>query len=274
LPDFNKLSLKKLLVILCCAISFQAFAQNKITDTTKKNVADTIKKDLFTAPDTVKKLHSNPLSLIPPAALIGYGALSFVVHPIRRLDYYVRNEIAKTDPNFNTKAESYFLFTPIVMVYGLDLIGVEGKNTFIDRTALLALSGGFAGLSSLTLKYTTHRLRPNGKDHYSFPSGHTTAAFAGAEFLAQEYSEKSPVYTVIGYSFAVTTGIFRMYNRDHWFSDVVAGAGFGILSTKAAYLVYPYLRNWLTHTDKNGKSTFIMPTYQDGVPGLSFAKVF
>jgi len=97
-------------------------------------------------------------------------------------------------------------------------------------------------------------------------------AFAGAEFLAQEYSDKSPVYTIIGYGFAVTTGVFRMYNRDHWFSDVVAGAGFGILSTKAAYLIYPYLRNALTHTDqKTGKSTAIMPIYQNGMIGLSFA---
>jgi membrane-associated phospholipid phosphatase len=93
----------------------------------------------------------------------------------------------------------------------------------------------------------------------------------GAEFLAQEYSEKSPLYTVIGYTAAVTTGIFRMYNRDHWFSDVVAGAGFGVLSTKAAYLVYPYLRNALTHKGKHGKSTMIMPMYQNGAIGLSFA---
>jgi hypothetical protein len=93
----------------------------------------------------------------------------------------------------------------------------------------------------------------------------------GAEFLAQEYSDKSPVYTIVGYTFAVTTGIFRMYNRDHWFSDVVAGAGFGILSTKAAYLVYPWIRNQLTHKDKQGRSTMIMPFYQDGNAGLSFA---
>jgi len=69
----------------------------------------------------------------------------------------------------------------------------------------------------------------------------------------------------------VGTGIFRMYNRDHWFSDVVAGAGFGVLSTKAAYLIYPYLRNKLTHKSKSGKSTMVMPTYQNGTPGLSFA---
>jgi len=263
--------LKKIILALFCFITITTNAQVNTADTAKKNLADTVKKDLFTAPDTVKKLHSNPLSLIAPVALISYGVSSFVFHPIRRFDYFIYSETQKTDPTFSTKAESYFLVTPIVMVYGLDLIGVEGKNTFIDRTALLGLSGGILGLTGYITKYTTHRLRPNRTDYLSFPSGHTSIAFMGAEFLAQEYSEKSPVYTVIGYTVAVTTGIFRIYNRDHWFSDVVAGAGFGILSTKAAYLIYPYLRNKLTHKDKNGKSTMIMPTYQNGVPGLSFA---
>ena len=261
--------MKIIIFALFLIISFEAGAQAPV-DTSKKKLVDTLKKDLLTAPDTVKKLHSNPKSLILPIAAIAYGALSLEVHPIRRIDYYVHGDIQKTNPTFNSKAESYFLFGPIAMVYGLNLIGVSGKNVFIDRTAILGLSGGILGLSELVLKHTTHRLRPNGADYYSFPSGHTGAAFLGAEFLAQEYSAKSPIYTVIGYTFAVTTGVFRMYNRDHWFSDVVAGAGFGVLSTKAAYLIYPYLRNKLTHKDKNGKSTMIMPTYQDGVPGLAF----
>lgn len=253
--------MKKILVALLCIITIQANAQ----------IGDTLKKDLLTAPDTVKHLHSKAWAVIPPVALVTYGALSFVIHPIRRLDYYTYNEIEKTDPNFHTKAESYFQFAPIALVYGLNLVGVSGKNTFIDRTALLGLSGGILSFTGLVTKHATHRLRPNGTDYYSFPSGHTATAFAGAEFLAQEYSAKSPVYGAIGYAFAVTTGVFRMYNRDHWFSDVVAGAGYGILSTKAAYFIYPYLRNWLTHTDKNGKHAMVMPLYQDGTAGLSFA---
>jgi membrane-associated phospholipid phosphatase len=156
----------------------------------------------------------------------------------------------------------------------LNLAGVEGKNSFVDRSALLGLSGAFMGISTFPLKHFTHRLRPNASDQLSFPSGHTAAAFTFAEFMAQEYGDKSPVYTVVGYTFATATGVFRMYNRAHWFSDVVAGAGFGILSTKAAYLVYPSIRKMFTHTDKAGKSTFIMPTYQDGAPGLAFAKQF
>ncbi len=158
------------------------------------------------------------------------------------------------------------------MVYGLNLAGVEGKNRFIDRTALIGLSGGILAVADFSLKHTTHRLRPNQGDYYSFPSGHTSTAFAGAEFMAQEYAGKSPWYGVIGYAIATTTGVFRMYNRDHWFSDVVAGAGFGILSTKAAYLIYPYIRNTLTHKDKNGKSTLVMPAYQNGFIGLAFTK--
>jgi hypothetical protein len=264
--------MKCLFVMICCALAINVSAQKNLPDTGKKKLVDTIKKDLFTAPDTVKKLHSNPRSLIPPAILIVYGASSFVIHPVRQFDHYVFGRVEQNDADFHSKAESYFQFAPIAMVYGLNLIGVEGKNRFIDRTALLGLSGGILGIVDYTLKKTTHRLRPNNADYYSFPSGHTSIAFAGAEFLAQEYAGKSVWYGVAGYAIAATTGVFRMYNRDHWFSDVVAGAGFGILSTKAAYLVYPYIRNWLTHKDKNGKSTLVMPTYQDGVVGLAFAK--
>ncbi|HVV56505.1 MAG TPA: phosphatase PAP2 family protein, partial [Mucilaginibacter sp.] len=86
-------------------------------------------------------------------------------------------------------------------------------------------------------------------------------------------------------SIATTTGIFRVYNRDHWFSDVVAGAGFGILSTKAAYLIYPTIRNWLTHGDEKARehsskkksryqNTMIEPMFQDGAFGLAFSTNF
>jgi membrane-associated phospholipid phosphatase len=262
--------LRNIFFALLCVGYLGASAQVK--DTTKKKLADTLKKDLLTAPDTVKHLHSSTAALIPPAIMVGYGVASFIIHPVRRFDYYVNSNFDKYYPRYPGSIENYFQFAPVAIVYGLNLVGVSGKNTFIDRTALLGLSAGIAGISVYGLKNTTHRLRPNKADHFSFPSGHTANAFMGAEFLAQEFSGKSPVYGIVGYTFAITTGVLRMYHRDHWFSDVVAGAGFGILSTKAAYLLYPYLRNAFTHTDKSGKhTTMIMPIYQDGVKGLSFA---
>jgi len=255
--------LKKIVFALLCVISIDANAQ----------VVDSVKKDLFTAPDTVKHLHSKVLSLVVPAALISYGALSFIVDPIRRLDYSTNNEIQKTDPNFSSKAENYFQFAPVILTYGLNFVGISGKNTFIDRTALLGLSGGILGVSAYVTKHITHRLRPNGADYQSFPSGHTSTAFAGAEFMAQEFTGKSKWYGILGYSIATTTGIFRLYNHDHWLSDVVAGAGYGVLSTKLSYLIYPYIRNALTHTDgKTGKKTMLTPTYQDGTMAFTFVK--
>ncbi|WP_114941502.1 phosphatase PAP2 family protein [Mucilaginibacter endophyticus] len=76
-----------------------------------------------------------------------------------------------------------------------------------------------------------------------FPSGHTCSSFAGAEFRSQELGDRSATYSVVRYAFATTTKVFRVYHTDHWLSDVIAGAGFGILSTKAAHLLYPNIRN-------------------------------
>lgn len=263
--------MKYILIVSLFLTSFKVSAQ-VLPDTAKKKLGDTVKKDLFTVPDTVQNLHSRALSFVPPIALITYGVLSFPVHPIRRFDYYVRNEVQDKYPTFHSVAESYFQFSPIAAVYVLNLVGVEGKNRFVDRTAILGLSAAIFGGSTGVIKKTTHRLRPNGENTMSFPSGHTGLAFMGAEFLAQEYAGKSVWYGVAGYTVATLTGVFRIGNRDHWFSDTVAGAGIGMLSTKAAYFIYPHIRNWLTHTDqKTGRTATLMPSYQDGVPGFSLA---
>ncbi|QQL48901.1 phosphatase PAP2 family protein [Mucilaginibacter ginkgonis] len=255
-------------------------------DTAKKNIADTIKKDLTTAPDTVKHLHSKGWTFIPPAVMLAYGASSFAIEPLRRLDRSIYQQA--NDHNFVVRShiEDYFQYAPVVLTYGLNLVGIHGKNTFLDRTLLFVLSEGIASGTAFIVKHASHRLRPNNADYYSFPSGHTTNAFAEAEFMSQELGAKSWVYSAVGYGFATTTGIFRIYHQDHWFSDVVAGAGLGILSTKAAYLIYPYLRNHLTKAGREKErnkdlpnelkkqpktSSILVPSYRDGNLGLSFS---
>ena len=95
------------------------------------------------------------------------------------------------------------------------------------------------GLSVNTLKTTSKVERPDGSTRNSFPSGHTATAFMGAEFLREEYWDVSPWIGISGYVVAAGTGFFRMYNNRHWLTDVLAGAGIGILSTRAAYWLYP-----------------------------------
>jgi membrane-associated phospholipid phosphatase len=67
----------------------------------------------------------------------------------------------------------------------------------------------------------------------SFPSGHTTVAFAAASAFTRELSEthKRAAWIVgpILYSGATAIGLSRMYDNKHWASDVVAGAAVGTL---------------------------------------------
>jgi len=268
--------LKTIIFTICCAAVISANAQvtdtarTKPADTTAGRFADTAKKSEATAPQKGSYVYHKPGTFIIPAALVVYGGLSFVVKPIRNVDYYFKGYVARTDPNYNSKAADYLQLSPVVLVYALNLAGDEGQNRFVDRTALLALSGLFLTVADGS-KYLAHRDRPYGTDPLSFPSGHTGAAFMAAEFLAQEYSWKSPWYGALGYTIATTTGILRIYGKAHWFSDCVAGAGIGMLSTKAAYLVYPHLRKVFVHTGKHGRSAMLVPTAIDGAPGLAFA---
>jgi len=262
--------LKKLLALLFCISWVTTHAQN--ADTAKRYTAKIDSSGILALPDTVRHLESKAASYIAPAVFVTYGLLSLKVKAIRNIDIHVYEDMMEDHPNFNYHIENYLQYAPAVMVYGLNLAGVHGKNTFIDRTILYGMSEGIMALTTFSLKKVTHRLRPDGSNRYSFPSGHTANAFAAAEFMAQEYSEKSPWYGIAGYSFATATAILRVYNRDHWFSDIIAGAGFGILSTKAAYLIYPLFRNKLFHDKKSNKTTSLMPSFGNGTVGFAFTK--
>lgn len=210
---------------------------------------------------------------IIPAAFIGYGVITLTGdNLIRRLDYSTRNELQEDHPLFAAHADDYMQFAPAVAVYGLNLAGIKGKHSLLDATAIYVLSSAIMGGSVSILKRATHRERPDGSGFNSFPSGHTANAFAAAEFLKQEYKDVSPWYGLAGYALATTTGTLRMYNNKHWFSDVVAGAGLGILSAKVAYLIYPKLKRLML--GKGSLQYNIVPSYQQHSIGLSLNGTF
>jgi membrane-associated phospholipid phosphatase len=62
--------------------------------------------------------------------------------------------------------------------------------------------------------------------HTSFPSGHTTMAFAMSTFIAHEFKDKKWVSPLV-YSLAMLTAMQRVYDNRHWASDVVVGAALG-----------------------------------------------
>jgi membrane-associated phospholipid phosphatase len=73
-----------------------------------------------------------------------------------------------------------------------------------------------------------------GDDYQSFPSGHATAAFAFASVVTAEASHWWPdgrwPVGLATYGTATITALSRIYNRQHWASDVIAGAAIGTLT--------------------------------------------
>jgi PAP2 superfamily len=201
-----------------------------------------------------------------PSILIGMGVYACASDDIINR-YEIQEERNEHLPNFHTTADNYIMYAPIVAVYGLNLAGIKGKHDFKNRTLLLVKSEAIMFALSYSLKRLTNVRRPDGTDQKSFASGHTAQAFATATFMAKEYADQSIWYAVGAYGMATTVGAMRILNNRHWVSDVLAGAGIGILSTNIAYLTHRY--KW-----KNKPTQLtIIPAYTTG-PSLYVAYTF
>lgn len=73
-----------------------------------------------------------------------------------------------------------------------------------------------------------HFLKPDNFSYSSFPSGHTTVAFAAATVFAMEYNN-TRLAPIIAYSAATLIGLSRIIQNEHWASDVLVGALLGYL---------------------------------------------
>lgn len=122
---------------------------------------------------------------------------------------------------------------------GSKVLGKQGVYGVASRALRSALLGGGA---TMVLKSIAGRDRPLNSidDPYqfhlfrtsdaSFPSGHSTVAFALATSFARETPDQ---WTDLGFfTLATLTAYARMHDDKHWASDVVFGAGIGILSAR------------------------------------------
>lgn len=213
----------------------------------------------------VKHQHQRLVAYAIPAAFVAYGFLTPHVKIFSKLDINTNAELREDHPGFNMPVDNYLRYAPVLAVYALDLAGVHAKHNFVDRTAMLFIAGAIMSTSVTLTKQETNRIRPSGAVH-SFPSGHTAMAFMTAEFMHQEYKDEYPLISYLGYVSASATGVLRLYNNAHWVSDVVAGAGYGMISAKLAYLVYPFMKRQLTKVFKSDIA--MVPVFQSGYCGL------
>lgn len=207
-----------------------------------------------------KKEFARSLRIALP--LIAAGALANSnISVINKFE--VREERIEHFPNIKTKVDNYLLYAPIAAVYTMDLLGYKGRHNLGGQTALLLKSQLIMTAIVAPLKKFSHVLRPDGTTYNSFPSGHTSQAFLSAEFLRIEYGKEHPMLALGGYLVAGSVGALRILKDRHWVSDVIAGAGVGILSVNLANLTQK--GNW----PFNGKKKLsILPTYNGSGPGL------
>ena len=153
-------------------------------------------------------------------------------------DYQVRSMRNDYLPRFRHEYDDWLQYSPAFLMLGMKAFGVEGRSSWGRMLTADAFSAAMMGIAVNGLKYTVQRRRPDGSNNKSFPSGHTAMAFMCATMLHKEYgTTRSPWYSVGGYALATTTAVSRMLNNKHWLSDVLVGAGIGILTTELGYYI-------------------------------------
>lgn len=119
----------------------------------------------------------------------------------------------------------------------MKVCGVESRSSWGRMLVSDAFSAGLMAAAVNSLKYSFRVMRPDGSTRNSFPSGHTATAFMTATMLHKEYGHRSLWYSIGGYTLATLTGVTRQLNNRHWMSDVMVGAGIGILATEFGYFL-------------------------------------
>lgn len=185
-----------------------------------------------------KPLRFTPVQLVVPVGAMAAGtALIFTEKKPANIN-------TGKHLGFGSYAEDYIQYSPLMANTIFDLAGMKSRTDRVNKLAI-GIKTGLIVLGSVSaLKYTTHRWRPDGSNHLSYPSGHTATAFAGATALSTEYRDNYPWVPYAAYTVAGGVGALRVIHNKHYLSDVIVGAGLGILSSKIAYWTHQY--RWKT----------------------------
>jgi len=168
----------------------------------------------------------------------------------QNLDVSILKSINPRYPNsqawIQTSNSAYFVPVGIAatqMAYGI----IAHDKRSRDNSLQTLISVGIGVVASQAMKNAFNRTRPQYQysskifslsqaNTKSFPSGHTTIAFATATTLALEY--KKWYIAVPAYAWATGVAYSRMYEGKHYPSDVLAGAVLGVGSA--------WLSHWLS----------------------------
>lgn len=227
--------------------------------------------------------------------VLGEVALSFADEPIQRNVFTWRGEskaVRNTSEYVTRFGASYEIYTLLT----LGTTGFVFHRTKLTTTTFLATQAYLTGAAvEVAVKFLSGRQRPDfyttaarvpdpqfhgpfkvikdfsgNKENSSFPSGHTTVAFAAATVFAMEYKDHLLI-PIISYSAATLIGLSRLTENRHWFTDIVAGAALGYLSGRQVVNNYHRYAKLKAPQQKKNSVTFNLD-YNFGhvMPGLVY----
>lgn len=221
--------------------------------------------------DTANAQQRKTLFTYRDAALAGgFVALTFAMFPLdQSIAHHLQDpnirankffEKSATGVEYITTPGSFFigggLYVGGKVLHNKDMsdLGWHGTEAVILASGVTSFLKGMLGRSRPYVQNDTNPhdfnflkgfgrgpfgLDPGGKplskgDYQSFPSGHTTTAFAAAAAVTSEMRRIAPgalwVVAPAMYGGATLVGLSRIYHNNHWASDVVLGAAIGTFS--------------------------------------------
>lgn len=246
-----------LLLALCCCLPLEAQWRNPADTAGRRPVPAT---------------GFRATQLIAPGVLIGSGlGIHYLAHD--SWDLAVKNKAQEINAKYPLpRVDDFVQYAPLVMNLGLVWTGVPSRYDFWDIFIETALAHAVCGIISGPSKALFHTLRPNEANYQSFPSGHSSFAFTGAELVRINYG-----WGWGGGAYAVATyvGMSRIWRNWHWLSDVLFGAGIGILSAQAGRWLLEPVKSLLGLREFR-RGMAVVPSWDpySGSLGLSFACTF
>lgn len=157
------------------------------------------------------------------------GGLALGVHPFDR-DFNVRLRSHYTTVNRAFAPGKYFGNTPVQVALSVGTFAI-GRAVGNDKASHLGMDLLRAQILTESmvqpLKLAARRERPDGSNHFSFPSGHAAITFAGATVVERHLGWRQ---SVIGYAIASYVAASRLHDNVHYLSDVVFGAAVGTIA--------------------------------------------
>ena len=224
------------------------------------------------------KFFSNfrPAHLVAPVALFGAGVIGNSIDAVKEFDFGFSGS-GSSNVHKGFVFEDVTQYVPAAGYYMLRLGGIKSAYNYGDATVMLALSYAINAVATKAIKEIADVQRPNGADNNSFPSGHSSISFMGAEFLRLQYKDTTPWIGIAGYAVATGTAVARVAHNEHWVTDVMAGAGVGILSSRVAYWIYPWVQEKIVHKifkPKKDIALMGLPYCSGNGAGISLAMSF